>query len=370
MKTVPVELADRSYPIWIEPGLLGKLGPLVRQAIGGSSAIVISDSNVAPRYAARAQGSLASADYPVHVATFPAGEVHKTLGTIGALFDQIFAAPTPPDRQCVVIALGGGVVGDVAGFVAATLLRGVSFVQVPTTLLADVDSSVGGKTGVDHPAGKNLIGAFHQPRAVVIDPSTLATLDRAELIAGLAECVKHGVIRDADLVGWIESHAEALIDRHDAGLLAELIERNVRIKAAVVAADERESGERAHLNFGHTVGHAIEAACGFAGRYTVGFLRHGECVALGMVAANHIAQRRGMLAAADAERIERLLIRLQLPVRRSGLDLDELLHVMRHDKKSRNGVPRFVLARGVGRVELCDDVTEDEIAAAVRHLNA
>jgi 3-dehydroquinate synthase len=312
--------------------------------------------------------SLASADFAVHVARFPAGEVHKTLATVGVLFDQIFAAPVAPDRDSLVVALGGGVVGDVAGFVAATLLRGVHYLQVPTTLLADVDSSVGGKTAVDHPSGKNLIGAFHQPRAVCIDPATLATLDRAELSAGLAECLKHGVIRDASLVDWIEQHADSLLAR-DGEVLAELIERNVRIKAQVVSADEREAGERAHLNFGHTIGHAVEAKFSMEGPANMGFLRHGECVALGMAGANFIAVRRGLLGREDARRLERLLIRLELPVRRSGLNSDELLDLMRHDKKCRDGKIRFILARRIGQVDIFSDVADDEVGAAIHYLN-
>jgi 3-dehydroquinate synthase len=237
--------------------------------------------------------------------------------------------------------------------------------QVPTTLLACVDSSVGGKTGVDHPAGKNLIGAFHQPRGVVIDVETLRTLPLAELRNGLAECVKHGVIRDASLLDFLETHAEALQAGTDgalqfpADIMAELIARNVAIKAAVVADDEREAGCRAHLNFGHTLGHAIEADAGF------GQLGHGQAVGLGMVAANHIAAARGLLDAPSADRVTALLRRLALPVTRDGLDFQTLRAIMQHDKKARAGTIRFVLAETLGRVELYDDVTEAELRNAV-----
>jgi 3-dehydroquinate synthase len=281
----------------------------------------------------------------------------------------------------------------VAGFVAATLLRGVNFVQVPTTLLADVDSSVGGKTGVDHAAGKNLIGAFHQPKVVLIDPGALATLPGVEISSGMAECIKHGVIRDAWLLGWIEKNADKL-RAGDAQALAELISRNVTIKAAIVAADEheRDRGPRSHLNFGHTIGHAIEAACGFGaaplslnGRgWPAGpgegaaqgksaasdYLRHGHCVALGMVAADQIALSRGLLPADEAARVESLLARFDLPVRLSGLSADALLATMRHDKKARTGRLRFVLpAVHLGTASVHDDVLESEIRAAIEYLS-
>ena len=369
MMTVRVELGRQAYDVLIGPGLLEAVGPTARACAAGQSAFIITDSNVGPLYADRAAGSLRAAGYTVHVASFPADEPHKTLATASSLFDDLFAAATPPDRSSVVVALGGGVVGDVAGFVAATLLRGVPFIQAPTTLLADVDSSVGGKTGVDHAAGKNLIGAFHQPRAVCVDTRVLATLPAAELAGGLAECVKHGIIRDASLIDWLEQHAGSL--RPDsAEPLGELIARNVAIKAAVVAADEREAGERAHLNFGHTIGHAIEAERGFGGAGG-DYLRHGHCVALGMVAANHIAVGRGRLTEQDAQRIEALLGRLHLPVRLAGLDADHLLAIMRHDKKSHAGRLRFILpARRLGAVQVVDDVSEAEIRAAIEYIGS
>ena len=367
MKKVRVELGSRSYEVLIGQGLLAEVGPVARAAAGGTLAGIITDSNVGPLYVARVEESLSAAGYATGVATFQAGEPSKTLATAGRLFDQIFSWPTPPDRDSIIVAVGGGVVGDLAGFVAATLLRGVPFVQAPTSLLADVDSSVGGKTGVDHPAGKNLIGAFHQPRAVCIDVDSLATLPAVEWASGLAECVKHGAIRDETLITWIARHAEALA-AGDTRLRGELIRRNVAIKAAVVAADERESGQRAHLNFGHTIGHAIEAEFGFTGAGG-DYLRHGHCVALGMVAANHIALGRGLLPAAQAERIETLLSALALPVRRAGLDARRLVHTMRHDKKRRGGAMRFVLpAGGLGRVAIHADVTDEEILAAIRYL--
>ena len=367
IQTIPVQLAARGYDVCVGPKLLDEVGPRTRRLVGGQAAFVITDSNVGPLYARRVAASLTEADFVVRVHDFPAGESHKTLATVEGLFDRIFAAEIPPDRDSVIVALGGGVAGDVAGFVAATLLRGVAVVQVPTTLLADVDSSVGGKTGVDHPAGKNLIGAFHQPRGVFIDPGALATLPEIELAAGLAECVKHGIIRDAGLLDWIEAQSHSLI-AGDEELFGELIARNVAIKAAVVAADEREAGERAHLNFGHTIGHAIEAEAVFAAGGP-GDLRHGHCVALGMVAANQIAVRRGLLSGDEAQRVEALLAELGLAVRRAGVDGERLLGIMRRDKKARGGVIRFVLPAGqLGRVAIYDDVTDEEILDAIEYL--
>ncbi len=369
MRTVTVALGERSYDILIDAGLLADVGERARAVAGGRSAVVVTDSNVGPLYGAKVAASLTAAGYATHVATFPAGEPHKTLATVADLFDQVFAAPTPPERSTVVVALGGGVAGDIGGFLAATLLRGVPLVQVPTSLLAMVDSSVGGKTGVDHAAGKNLIGAFHQPRGVLVDTDTLATLPRVEMASGLAECIKHGVIRDETLLTWIETRADALTGG-DREALGELIARNVAIKADVVAADERESGVRAHLNFGHTIGHAIEAVAGIRPGAAAGdYLRHGHCVALGMVAAGRIAVARGLLDEPDAARIESLLAVVGLPTRLDGLNADELLAIMRRDKKVRAGAIRFVLPDGaLGRVALCADVTDAEIRDAIAYL--
>lgn len=381
MANVTVELGRRTYDVHIGRGLLTQVGVIARQAAGadGRTAFVITDSNVGPLYAEPVRAGLKAAGYAVAEAAFPAGEPNKTLETYVGLFDQIFAAPVPPDRQSLIVALGGGVVGDMAGFVAATLLRGVRLIQAPTSLLAMVDSSVGGKTGVDHAAGKNLIGAFHQPRAVVIDIDVLRTLPAVETASGLVECVKHGVIRDAGLIDFIQEHAGLLTRLPDAKappasppgggeVCAELIERNVRIKAEVVAADEREAGVRAHLNFGHTIGHAIEAVAGQRPGAGGEYLRHGHCVALGMVAANRIAVRRKLLHTAAAIRVEELLGQLGLPTRRADLSADELLTIMRRDKKAHGGALRFVLAKALGDVDVCADVTDEEIREAVAYL--
>ena len=359
-KTVPVHLGERSYQVHVGPGLLDSLGRTAAELPRARAAAVISDDTVAPLYADRTIKALSEAGLAAEPLTFPAGEPNKTLAAYGKLFDALFAIDPPIDRDAIIVALGGGVVGDLAGFIAATALRGLRFLQCPTTLLADVDSSVGGKTAVDHAAGKNLIGAFHQPAAVLIDVETLRSLPDAELANGLAECVKHGVIRDAGLLDEIEANLDALHAR-DADFLTKFVARNVAIKAAVVEEDEREqTGARAHLNFGHTVGHAVEALAGYEG------LRHGEAVSLGMVAECAVAVSRGLLPAADADRVRALLERLGLPVRRAGLDADAVWQVMLRDKKNRGGNVRMVLPTALGTVNLFDDIRPEEIREAIQ----
>ena len=290
--------------------------------------------------------------------TLRAGESHKTLASIERIYDTLLAARV--ERDTPILSLGGGVIGDMAGFAAATILRGVPFVQIPTTLLAMVDASVGGKTGVDHAAGKNLIGAFWQPRAVLIDPAVLDTLPDRELRNGLAECVKHEVIRDAEGFSRLEESVDSILSR-DPAALAELIAHNVRIKAAVVAADPHERGERAHLNFGHTLGHAVERVSDFS-------YGHGESVSLGMVAAARLAVSLGLFAEADAGRIERLLARIGLPTGGMRLDVDEILASTAGDKKVQAGKVRFVLPDRIGHVIIRADVPPDKVRAAVRSL--
>ena len=362
MRKITVDLGPRSYDVCVGAGQLAHLGATVAGLGRVSHAVVISDSTVVDLYGPHAAESLARANLAGAFISFPAGEANKTLAVYGQLLDDLLGLTPAIDRDCVIVALGGGVPGDVAGFVAATALRGLRVVQCATTLLAAVDSSVGGKTGVDHATGKNLIGAFHQPGAVVIDVETFRTLEPGELANGLAECVKHGVIRDEGLLGFIEENAQA-IGACDADVMEQLVARNVAIKAAVVAADEREAGQRAHLNFGHTIGHAIEVFAGYDK------IAHGQAVALGMVAANSLAVSRGLIDAADAERVESLLVRLGLDVRISPLDADEIWRIMQHDKKARAGQVRMVLPTALGTVDIYDDITPDEVAAATRKLN-
>jgi 3-dehydroquinate synthase len=342
---VPIhEQRDASYDILIGGALLGELPGLVAHHCPAARYAVITDSHVAPLYAEQAVSRMRAGGLQAERFEFPAGEWNKTRQAWALLSDQMLAAQF--GRDCGVIALGGGVVGDVAGFVAATYLRGVPYVQVPTTLLAMIDSSIGGKTGVDVPAGKNLLGAFHQPRLVVVDPEVLTSLPRAQLIAGMAEAVKHGVIADADYFAFLEaSHDRALA--RDPAAIDRLVTRSIEIKAAVVAADERESGRRAILNFGHTVGHAVEATT----QYT---LLHGEAVAIGMAYEARLAEALSIAAAGTAQRIRGLLERVGLPLERpAGAAVEDLLRAMQVDKKARAGTVRFALPRAVGT--MCGD---------------
>lgn len=359
MRTVKVELGSRSYEVHIGPGMLDRLGYVAHQA-GFRRAAVITDSTVGPLYGQKAIDSLTAAGVGTTLITFPAGEQNKTLATVGTIFDRLLTAQPPIDRKTLIVALGGGVAGDIAGFVAATALRGIPFFQCPTTLLADVDASVGGKTGVDHPAGKNLIGAFHQPRAVLIDVATLAGLPADELRNGLAECVKHGVIRDAGLLDLLEQNAQAIFAcDHDA--LTDLVARNVAIKAAVVSADEREAGQREYLNFGHTVGHALETLAGYN-------MSHGQAVSLGMTAACQLAAGLGFIDQPYAARVEALLKSLGLPVRSPLADCRMAIEIMRRDKKARDGRIRMVLPTGPGTVETFEDIAEADIATAIEYI--
>jgi 3-dehydroquinate synthase len=291
----------------------------------------------------------------VSLLTFPAGDASKSLAQAERLYDGLAAAGI--ERSSLIVTLGGGVTGDLGGFVAATWLRGVPFIQVPTSLEADVDASVGGKVAVNHASGKNMIGAFYQPQRVLIDVACLRTLEKRDLVAGLAESIKHGLIREAGFFTWHEANAEAILGCKEA-VLAELIERNCRIKASVVAADEREGGLRAILNFGHTFGHAVESEMQFQ-------LRHGECVAIGMMAACRIGQGRRTISAEEVGRVEALLVRFGLPTRAPpGLRTDVLLDWMRRDKKVKSGKIQFVLPKGLGQVYITDDVAEAELREA------
>jgi 3-dehydroquinate synthase len=361
LKTVRVDLAERSYDVRVGPGLLSRLGEVVGEFENVTGAAVVSDSRVAELYAAAAIESLRSAGVRPALIVFPAGESSKNLRTVSAVLDELFAVSPAIDRDSLIVALGGGVTGDLAGFVAATALRGLRWMQCPTTLLADVDASVGGKTGVDHQAGKNLIGAFHQPGAVLIDVQTLKTLADRELRSGLAECVKHAVIADGGLLDFIEDHAQALFAR-DEPALTELIARNVAIKAGFVSADEREAGRRAHLNFGHTIGHAIETLTGY------GTISHGEAVSLGMVAACRLAAGLGLIEAEVAERIQGVLERLGLPVRWDRLDAEQVWRIMLHDKKARGGQVRMVLPVVLGEAAVFEDISPEAIRRAIESL--
>jgi 3-dehydroquinate synthase len=343
----------------IGSGILDDLGARTRDAgIRGSIALV-QDSQVAGSYGLRALASLERAGYRVSPVVVPHGEANKSLEQLSALYDAFAGARL--DRRSAVVALGGGVVGDLAGFAAASYLRGIEFVQVPTTLLAQVDSSVGGKTGIDLPAGKNLVGAFHQPRLVVADLDTLATLPERDYVAGFAEIIKYGIIFDPELFDYLELNREAAL-RHHPDVLAHLVARSCEIKADVVGKDEREAGLRAILNYGHTIGHAVEVAAGY-GRYL-----HGEAIAIGTAAANWLSTRLGWLDAAEAARSTALLAAYGLPIHlQEALDSSEVLTAMRLDKKTLDGVFQFVLARGIGRVEM-QPLTEAQVLEALHEI--
>jgi 3-dehydroquinate synthase len=343
-----VELATGRYPILIDAGLIERPGSF--EALAARDVLILSNTTVAPLYLAALQRGL-SGRRSVEV-ILPDGEAHKTLANAARVLDVLIANRFA--RDCAVLALGGGVVGDLAGFAAACYQRGVSFVQVPTTLLAQVDSAVGGKTAVNHPGGKNLIGAFHQPQLVVSDTSTLSSLPGRELRAGLAEVIKYGLICDAELFGWLEGNMERLLAR-DPAALAHVIRRSCEIKAAIVGRDEREQGERALLNLGHTFGHAVEAATAYREWL------HGEAVGAGLVMAAAMSRECGLLPARDAERVRRLVETAGLPTRIDSVNPAAMLEHMRIDKKVLAGRLRLVLLRAIGSAFVTADYPHPQL---------
>ncbi|MFO7188277.1 MAG: 3-dehydroquinate synthase [Pseudomonadota bacterium] len=355
MQTIRVALDERSYPIHIGAGLIERidlLAPLLPQR----RVMIVSNTVVAPLYLDRVVRAFERAGIEALSVVLPDGEDHKDWPTLNLIFDALLRHRC--DRKTTLIALGGGVIGDITGFAAAAFMRGVPFVQMPTTLLAQVDSSVGGKTGINHPLGKNMIGAFHQPIAVLADIDTFSTLPDRELKAGIAEIIKHGAIRDADYFQWLEANIERLLAR-DAEALIHAIKRSVEIKAEVVALDERESGLRAVLNFGHTFGHAIEAGLGF------GTWLHGEAVGAGMVMAADLSRRLGLIDAAARERVRELIARAGLPAAGPALGFERYLELMSVDKKNESGRLRFVLLRAIGDAFVHDSVDRDALRAIV-----
>jgi 3-dehydroquinate synthase len=349
VNTLKVELGDRSYPILIGEGLL-RSADLVGQHVPARDILIVSNTTVAPLYMGALAGTLPGSR--VVEAILPDGESHKSLMTVSRILDVLVANRF--GRDCTVIALGGGVVGDMAGFAAACYQRGVAYVQVPTTLLAQVDSSVGGKTGVNHPGGKNLIGAFHQPNAVIADISTLASLPVRELRAGLAEVIKYGLICDSQFFRWLEAHMDELL-ASDATGLAYIVQRSCEIKAQIVGRDEREQGDRALLNLGHTFGHAIEAAT----HYTRWL--HGEAVGAGLLMAAAMSHECGLIKAGDVERLQHLLERVGLPVKIDGVTPAVALEHMRIDKKVQSGRMRLVLLRSIGEAFVTADYPEQAL---------
>ena len=346
---------ERSYPILLGDGLLGT--PDLLEPYLGNQALVVTNAAVAGLYLPQLRRSLVSVDH-VDIVEIGDGETFKTLDTYAAILDALIDGRH--NRSTTVVALGGGVVGDVAGFAAATYQRGVGLVQIPTTLLALVDSSVGGKTAVNHPAGKNLIGAFYQPRAVIADVGLVATLPEREFRAGLAEVIKYGIIADATFFGWLESHMDDLLNRDPASLV-HAIRRSCEIKARVVADDEREQGRRVILNFGHTFGHAIEAVTAYER-----FL-HGEAVATGMVMAMDLSARLGRSNDQDVKRVRRLIERSGLCAEALDIDAEAMLDAMDMDKKVMNGRLRLIVCDGIGAVSVVSDVPEQSLRRAITH---
>ena len=360
MHTLHVELGERSYPVYIGRDLLAD-PQLLANHVTGSQVVIVSNETVAPLYMERTRAALGSRKLVTEV-VLPDGEQHKTLATLSEIFDRVMA--DGHNRTTTFVALGGGVVGDITGFAAACYQRGVNFVQVPTTLLAQVDSSVGGKTAVNHPLGKNMIGAFYQPRAVLIDTNTLQTLPPRELAAGLAEVIKYGLICDEPFYRWLLEYMPKLLAREEAAL-AEAIERSCGNKALVVSADEREGGVRAILNLGHTFGHAIETAQGY------GQWLHGEAIATGMLLALELSALRGLIAAEETMQLRKLLLAAGLPVQPpSNMTPEIFLEFMKRDKKVVDGRMRLVLLQAIGSACIVDDVTDQELVALLETFNS
>jgi 3-dehydroquinate synthase len=367
LRTIRVELSANPYSIVIGTGALQQLGEQVRAAgiKAGTKVLVVTNPVVEQHYGATALSSLKAAGFEASTLVIEAGEDQKTPATVALIHDAAFERRL--ERGSLIVALGGGVVGDMAGFAAASWLRGIAVVQVPTTLLAMVDAAIGGKTGVNHPGGKNLIGAFHQPRLVLIDPATLATLPEREFRAGMAEVIKYGVIGDAELFADLEAAAGrdataglASLSAVGPALLQTLLERSAAAKARVVAADEREGGLRAILNYGHTLGHVVEALCGY------GTWLHGEAVAIGMVAAGELSLELGLWGASEQRRQRAVIAAAGLPQQWPALDPGAVLQCLQGDKKVRDGKVRFVLPTGLGSVQIRDDVTPEQVLAALQ----
>jgi 3-dehydroquinate synthase len=361
MESVRVQLGERSYDIAVTSNDMVRLGSFARQRVKVGRAFVVTDEHVI-EHADKVAASLRDAGFQPLLVSLPAGESQKSLAVASYLYDQL--AESAADRKTLVVAVGGGVIGDLAGFAAATWNRGLPLLMVPTTLLAMVDSSVGGKVGINHPLGKNLIGAFHQPAGVWIDTTFLSTLPDREYRSGLAEVVKYGVILDADLFAYLEQHTAAIRARN-AECVRHIVARSCRLKANIVEQDEREeTGLRAILNYGHTFAHAFETVGGY------GAWLHGEAVSAGMICASQLAERRGLVSAEVTERQRRLLQTFALPIAPERWPVNELLATMRRDKKAVAGRLRFVLPRQLGEAALFDDVPEEDVRRVLEKAEA
>lgn len=357
LESVRVELGERSYYIEIGTGNIVTVGERMKAlGLAGRAGIVTNDT-VAPLYARAVTDSLTDAGFEPVLLVIPDGEEYKTLPWASHLFDRLLAMRF--DRNCPLVALGGGVIGDITGFVAATYMRGIPFVQVPTTLLSQVDSSVGGKTGVNHPLGKNMLGAFYQPEFVCTDVATLGTLPEAEYLSGMAEVVKYGVIYDGEFFKWLEDNRTAILKK-EPDAVARMIKRSCEIKALVVGQDERESGLRAILNYGHTVGHAVESLTNYTG------YRHGEAVSIGMVVAARLAHKSGLCGREVEARVEALLAGLGLPVKMPALPPAGVLAAIAIDKKSEGGKVKFVLPTKIGEVVITKEWDESVLLEVLK----
>lgn len=354
MQTLHVELGERRYPIFIG----SQLDPqaLLAPYIQGKQVMIVTNATVAPLYLAHYEGAVRALGKAVSVCVLPDGEKYKNIEHLNLIFDALLEAGF--NRDCTVLALGGGVIGDMAGFASACFQRGVHFIQVPTTLLSQVDSSVGGKTGINHPLGKNMIGAFQQPQAVLADMAQLKTLPERELSAGLAEVIKYALLGDIEFLAWLEVHMDGLVAR-DPELLAEAVYRSCAHKARIVANDEKEQGERALLNLGHTFGHAVESYLGY------GEWLHGEAVAVGMVMAADLSHRMGWISAEDLRRTKKIILRAKLPVICPKIPLDQFLAYMSHDKKVLNGQLRLVLMKRLGQAVITKEFDAELMKQAI-----
>ena len=356
MKTLHVDLGTRSYPIHIGPALLDD-PELIRPHIQGQEVMVVTNETIAPLYLEQTLSLLNG--YDVATVILPDGEQYKTLDTLNLVFDALLEKHFT--RRCTLIALGGGVIGDITGFAAASYQRGVNFIQIPTTLLAQVDSSVGGKTGVNHPLGKNMIGAFHQPQCVIADTNTLNTLDDRQLSAGIAEVIKYGLINDVDFFAWLEKNMPKLLSRN-ADALVHAIEQSCRDKANIVAADERESGVRALLNLGHTFGHAIETGTGY------GTWLHGEAVGCGMLMAAELSHQHGWITQAELDRTRTIIEQAKLPIAApTSMNSTQFLDIMAVDKKNLEKKIRLVLLKGIGKSFISDDFDDALLTELLEH---
>ena len=359
MKTLTVDLGERSYPIHIGANLLSQKD-LVTPHVTGSQVMIVTNDIVAPLYLEQAKTLFS--DFNCHEIILPDGEKHKTLTDLNLIYDALLSNHF--DRYCTLVALGGGVVGDMTGYAAASYQRGVNFIQIPTTLLSQVDSSVGGKTGVNHPLGKNMIGAFHQPSCVIADINTLNTLEDNQLSAGLAEVIKYGLIRLPDFIQWLEENIDKLLSR-DPEAISYAIEISCQCKAEVVAADEREGGIRALLNLGHTFGHAIESGAGY------GNWLHGEAVGIGMLMAADLSMREGWISEQDVQRVKEIIEAAKLPVKLpSMMTYEVFMDLMRVDKKVRNGKINFVLYNSLGDAKVTHDFKADNLRQTIEHFQS